>query len=127
MFFLNTMTNGGSQLQGQFTNIILFPIVVHFKHNYMANILSFKNIYSIPGVRMTIDIEQEDVIVITFKDGNTFKFNPYSNSLFYFDTATVIFNNKPKYLVTNYSLIQTVNANKEFFTVNEIEGVDVWR
>ena len=125
--FLNEGTSGGSQLYKQFENIILFPIVVHFNHNSKANILSFKDVSSIPGVCITMDTKKDDAIVITLKDGKIVKFKPYSNGLFCFDTETVNFNNESKDLVTNYSLIQTVDLNKEFVTVNEIEGANVSR
>ena len=125
--YLKAVTNGGSQLYKQLADMILFPIVVHFKKDSMANILSFKDVFAIPGVRITMDTAKEDAIVVTTEEGKVIRFKPYSNGLFYFDTKTHNNNNKSKESVTQYTIVQTVDSNKQFFTSNEIEGADVSR
>ena len=84
--YLKAMTNRGSQLYKRLADMILFPIVVHFKKDSMASILSFKDVFAIPGVRITMDTAKEDTIVVTTEEGKVIRFKPYSNGLFYFDT-----------------------------------------
>ena len=72
----------------------------------MANILLFKDLSLIPGVHITMD--KDKPITVTFKDGQVFKFNPYKNGLFYFDTENSVLNNKSKTSLTSYSIIQRV-------------------
>ena len=55
---LTAITNGGSQFYKQLANLATFPITVHFKHDSIANILSFKDVSSIPGTRITISTEK---------------------------------------------------------------------
>ena len=47
-------------------------------------------------------------------------FRPCSDGLYYFDTATL----KSKTTVTNYSFLESVKSNKDFFTSQEIQGVN---
>ena len=105
--------------------MILFSIVVYFKKDSMANILSFKDVSEIPDVRITMETAKEDAIAVTTKEGKVIRFKPYSNGLFYFDTKN--HNNKSKESVSHYTIIQTVDSNKQFFTSNEIEGAGVSR
>ena len=105
--------------------MILFSIVVYFKKDSMANILSFKYVSEIPDVRITMETAKEDAIAVTTKEGKVIRFKPYSNGLFYFDTKN--HNNKSKESVSHYTIIQTVDSNKQLFTSNEIEGAGVSR
>ena len=124
--YLKAVTNGGSQLYKKSARMVLFPIKVHFKKDSMANILSFKDVSELSGVHITMDTKKEDAIVVTTKEGNVIRFKPYSNGLFYYDMETVT-SNKFKETVKPYSLVQTVESNKQFFTANEIKGADMSR
>ena len=44
-----------------------FSMNVHFNQNSMATILSFKEVADIPGVRITMDINQERAMMVTLK------------------------------------------------------------
>ena len=49
------------------------------------------------------------------------------NGLYYFDTNEIKRSDKSKNELINYSLIQTVEENKNYFTVQEIKGADTSR
>jgi hypothetical protein len=67
-------------------------------------------------------------MVVTYGD-KVFRFEPYSSGLYYYDTriAPTIQNSettKTSCNITPYSLLQTVEENKEYFTADEIKGAD---
>ena len=56
--------NGGSK---NFIHITLFkflPMEVHLNPYSMANILSIKDVYSIPGLHISMDSRKEHVIIV---------------------------------------------------------------
>ena len=61
-----------------------------------------------------MDTHKDKSIIVTFEDGKVFKFNPYSNGLFYFDTENFVVNNISKTSLNAYSIVQTVYSNKVF-------------
>jgi hypothetical protein len=65
---LTIYTNGGSQTFLQKGVMKLLPIDVHFNQVSMANILSMKDVVSLPGVQVTMDSTQEKALVVSFKD-----------------------------------------------------------
>ena len=97
----------------------LFPISVHYNPSSLANVLSFDTVAQLPSVRITLDTLIERGFLVTYKD-MTLKFRPCSDGLYYFDTATL----KSKTTVTDYSFLETVMSNKEYFTSQEIQGAD---
>ena len=102
----------------------MFPLTVHHKQDSMANILSFKDVSSIPGTRITMDTVNETAIVVELKTGEVFKFAECSNGLYFFDTDSLNHNTKIKNTINDYVAVQTVSTSKEFFTAKKIEGVD---
>ena len=61
-------TNIGSNT---FTNIApfkLLPLEVHNNEYHMVNILSLKDVSSLPVVRLTMDSSKEHAILVDFKD-----------------------------------------------------------
>ena len=92
----------------------------------MATILSLKSVGNIPGSRITMDTDKGNDIVVTLQDGNVFDFHQYSNGLYYFDTNSTVIN-KINGKSSNYSLVQTITANKSYFTTQEIKGADTSR
>ena len=53
-----------------------------------------------------------------------YEFKQFDNGLYYLDTAVV---NKTKPSVINYSLVQTVKDNKQYFTADEIRKAELAR
>ena len=98
----------------------LLPIKVDFKSDSMVNIVSMKSVTGIKGAKVTMNTAIDKGIVLTLGDGPIIKFSPYENGWYYYDTAKVN-NNKPKDTVTDYSLIQTVKENKNYFSAREIK------
>ena len=66
--YLKTITNGGSQLYKQLGKLVLFLIEIHYKSEPMDNIISFKDVASIPGVFTIMDIDKESTITVTLKE-----------------------------------------------------------
>ena len=64
---ITVSTNGGLKDSNKEENLKLFLMTVHFNKNYMAKILSFKEVVDIPGVRITMDTNQERAMTVTMK------------------------------------------------------------
>jgi hypothetical protein len=116
---LTVYTNGGSKSFDQIGMLKALPLPVHFNADSMANILAIKDVASIPGVRLTMDSSKERAIIVEYGD-ELLKFDECQDGLYFYDTNK----NKPKPAVTNYSMLQTVADNKDFFSANEIQGAD---
>ena len=116
---LTVHTNGGSKTFTQMGTLNLFPMSVHYNPSSLANVLSFDTVAQLSGVRITLDTLIERGFLVTYKD-MTLKFRPCSDGLYYFDTNTL----KSKSTVTDYSFLETVKSNKEFFSSQEIQGAD---
>ena len=123
---LTAYTNGGAQHYIQMATLKMLPLTVHFKADSMANILSFKSVAEIPGARIVMDTKSGPSIFVHLKDGPTYEFKQFNNGLYYFDTSVAL-NDKNKPSVTNYSLLQTVTNNKQYFTHDEIKRADLSR
>ena len=74
----------------------MLPIKVHFKQDSMENSLSFNDISSVPGVRITMDTYIEDVITVKLRMGEEYRFKNCSKDLYYFDTDTFKVEDKHK-------------------------------
>ena len=124
---LTAYTNGGAQSYSKLGELIMFPMKVHFKKNSMANILSLKSVGDIDGVRIVLDTSVGTSFYVSTTNGTVYEFKQFHNGLYYFDTSTATRSNKSKTSVTNYSMLQTVDDNKQYFTSNEIKGADLSR
>ena len=111
----------------QIADLCILPITVHFKLNSMATILSVKTVSEIQGARLMMDTQVNKNITLTLKDGRSFIFSPFKNGLYYFDTNSIVTNSKPKSELANYSFLNTVSDNKQFFSTQEIKGADISR
>ena len=121
---LTVHTNGGQKSFLSTAELKLFPLCVHFNADSMANILSLKDIASLSDVRIRIDTDQDCAIFVELGD-KMWQFSECRDGLYYYDTAQNLNEeNKSKAAITHYSNLSTVNANKEFFTSNEIKGVN---
>jgi hypothetical protein len=121
---LTVHTNGGTKSFLETAEFKLLPIKVHFNEDSMANILSLKDVASLPNVRVRMDTYQDRAIFVELGE-NVWKFAECRDGLYYYDTAPFLTgDNKSKDAVTHYSNLSTVRANKEFFTSNEIQGAN---
>ena len=87
----------------------------------MANIISIKNVTSIECDRITMDILQDNIMMVTFTNGDSLKFKQYTNGLYCYDTADSI-NNKTKTKIIDYSLVKTIKNNKKNFKRHQRNG-----
>jgi len=86
---LTAITSGGSQIYTQIAELIMFPIDVHFKKDSMATILSFKDVFSIPGFRIMMDTYKEKAFLAHLNNDEIFKFRECSNGLYYYDKECI--------------------------------------
>ena len=91
----------------------------------MTNILSMKDIVSLPGVQVTFDSLKERAMLVHYKD-EVYKFKECAEGLYYYDTVNSK-PNKSKSDVTSYSFLETVKDNKEHYTSHEIKGAKLAR
>ena len=59
---------------------------VHFNKDYMATILSFKEVADIPGARITKDTKQEIAMTVSLGNGRILKFKECESGLYFYDT-----------------------------------------
>ena len=125
--FLTAYTNGGAQLYRKEADLKLLPLVVHYKPDSMATILSLKSVSEINGTRLVMDTNINKHITLTLKDGMSYIFKQFENGLYFLDTDNAEHFIKTKTTLSNYSLLQTVADNKTYFTKQEIRGADTSR
>ena len=65
---LKMLTNGGSVTYKEVPDCKLLPLEVHFNKDSLANILSFKQVSELPGVKITTDTSKEDTLTVYLKD-----------------------------------------------------------
>ena len=126
---LTIVTNGGSQKYDQIGFFKYLSLPIYYNPKSIANILSLKQVASVPDVRITMDTFKERAIFVTLPDGKKMKFKECDNGLYYYDTKDELKlpNNKSiKEEVKSYSkqvnFLSTVAENKSLFSRKEIQG-----
>ena len=66
---LNANTNDGVKKYDHLANLMLLPIIMYFKENYMATILSLKTVREIKGAPLTMDTSAGKSITLTLENG----------------------------------------------------------
>ena len=116
-------TNGGKMTYTKTATLKLLPVQVHFNSKSMATISSLAGVDNLPWHYCTMDTRISKGIQVHKPNGEILVFKSCADGLFYYDTANPQDHSiKAKPSVTDYSLLQTVNTNKSFFTKKEIEG-----
>ena len=82
---LTVSTNGVSLTFDWKVWLTFLPLNVHVNENSLAAILPFKDVYNIPGVRVTTDISTEKAMKVIMRDVTVFKFKEYGSGLYYYD------------------------------------------
>ena len=82
---LTVSTNGGLISFDKKSTLKLLPMKVHFNQNYMATILSFKELADILGVIITTDTKQERAMLVSLGNGKTLKFKECESRLYFYD------------------------------------------
>ena len=92
---------------------------LHYNSSSLATILSVKDVAAIPGVFITMDTREEQSMLVHY-NSDIFRFKQCKDGLYFYDTA----DNYNSSTVTDYSLLQSVNDNRKFYTRQEIKGAD---
>ena len=82
----------------------------------------------VPDVVITLDSREGNDFYVVY-GGKLYRFEPYDNGLYYYDTTkapTVVKDNISKQF-TSYSFLQTIEDNKAFYTDLEVKGADAAR
>ena len=79
------LINGESIAYKEVTDCKLLLLKVHFNKDSLANVLSFKQVSEISGVKITTDTSKEDVFTIHRSNGMEMKFK-CNEGLYYYDT-----------------------------------------
>ena len=128
---LNLTSNGGGAMGYYLKSTLkMFPIKTYYNEDSLANIISLHDLITAEGVTIKLDSEKDPGFSVTYQN-QVFHFMPFATGLYYYDTncaPQVITKDegetKPKSNVTHYSLLQTVNDNKQYFTDAEIKGAE---
>ena len=106
------LTNGGSVTYKEVADCKLLPLKVYFNKDSLVNVLSFKQVSEIPGVKITKNKPKKDALTVHLKDENKMKFK-CNEGLYYYDTNS---NNHSNSKTNNYgvNLLNTVSNNKVF-------------
>ena len=115
---LTVTTQGGTKNFNEEVDLKLLPLKVHVKKKSLANILSLKDVSSIPGVRVTMYTFKEHAIPVDYK-GKMLKFEECGAGLCFLDMDELL--NHSKESVNYYNFVQTVQKNKESYTQREIQ------
>ena len=107
---LRILANGGSLKYKEVADCKLLPLKALFNEDSLVNVLSFKQVSEIPGVKITTDTSKEDTLTVHLKNGKERKFK-CNEGLYYYNTNS---NNHSKSTVNNYgvNLLNTVANNK---------------
>ena len=126
---LTIVTNGGSQDYNQIGFFKYLPIPIYYNPKSIANILSFKEVASVPGICITMDTLTEKAIFVLLPDGRKMKFKECEVGLYYFNVNNDLEHSKHNNInkeVKDYSqgvnLLSTVAENKSIFSKREIQG-----
>ena len=123
-------TNGGEQESYQFGDTEFFGSV-WFNPASLANILSLAQVRKY--CRVTMDTRQEPAMIVHLGNGKIMKFKEYTNGLYFYDTREDLIElSKDKQVttsenVTDYSLMQSVEENKQLFTHKQLKAADAAR
>ena len=105
-------TNGGSKTFTQMAPFKFLPMEVHFNPYSMANILSIKDVASIPGSHISMYSRNERAIIVEDKN-RVIKYQECCDGLYYYNTV----NKFISYLIS-YSFLITVKEYKEYFSIS---------
>ena len=120
---LRVFENGGHQDYHMTGHLKLLPWEVFINPVSMANIVLLKDVAA--KFRVTMDTKDDASMLVHYADGKAYKFASCRKGLFHMNLSTPdIVEVTTKHAVTPYCLLSTVQANKEYFIRNEIEGAD---
>ena len=122
---LTIVTGGGTHTFDQKEVFNLLHIAAHFDLSSLANIISMKDVASLPGARVTMDSTINRAIVLHY-NGTQFVFQECADGLYFLDASQANRNHSNHsvnhYSRNNFQLVTTVKDNLQHFTKREIKG-----
>ena len=118
-------TNGCVIVFTKIGDLKLFPFTVHVNEQSMANILSLKDVANIPGIRVTMDTDSSRSIAVLVPEGMSYVFEEGHGGLHHLDTSYL--SKHIKHTTSPYSFLTTVASNKQSFSRQQVQGVDMAR
>ena len=118
--------NGGTMDYTLKSTLKMFPLPVYYNENSIANVISLFDLIQIDGIEITLDSKKAYGFNVVY-GGKLYYFAPFENGLYYFDTreeARSVENTNTNTDVSSYSLLQTIDDNKQFYTDREIKGAE---
>ena len=122
---LETQCNSGSMIYGLKSTMKLFSLEVAYNENSVGDFIYFFHLVQDPGVVITLDSRVNYRFNVTYL-GKIHRFLPFENSFYYFNTRTEprSVEDNTKEFVSPYSLLQSIEENKAFYTQREIKGAE---
>ena len=110
---LRVYTNGGHKDYSQVGMMKIMPFEVYLSETSLANILSLADVSD--HFRVTMDSDRDHSLHVHISEQSILRFRRCGSGLYYLDTKSYDNNNDT---VINYpiSFVQTVAANKEYFS-----------
>ena len=120
-------TNGGHMDFDKKGILKFFDMPVFVNTNSLANILSLKDVTK--RFRVTMESEVEKAMLVHVSKDKAYKFRECGQGLYFLDVhhPDTVNLKITKSNVNEYSFLNTVATNKEYFTRTEIKGADCAR
>ena len=123
---LHLNSNGGGSMDYVLqSKMKLFPLDVYYNEHSLGNIISLFDLIKVRDIVITLDSREGNGFNVVY-DNKLYYFAPFDTGLYYFDTskAPQIVSDKTKSSISPYSLLQSVEHNKKFYSMAEIKGAD---
>ena len=119
-------TNGGDKVFQNQGNLNIIPMIAHFDPTSLANFLALKDVSKTPGVRVTMDTDEEAAMLVHLPNQNILNLRECGDGLYCYNIGTEVGTNKSKNPFTNYSpqFVTTVKTNKDVFIKKDIQRAD---
>ena len=122
---LTIVTGGGTHTFHHKATFNLLPISTHYDPSSLANIISMKDVASLPGAWVTMDTNIERAIVLHY-GGSQLVFQECADGLYFLDASQMHHNHSNTSVNQyphNFQLVTTVADNCKLFTKREIKGL----
>ena len=125
---LEIISNGGTVRYDMKATFDLLKLPVYYNKNSLANVLSFTQVASLPGVSITTDTSVERSMNVHIGN-NILKFKECNQGLYYLDLENYKLNNSINdyFSSTNISLLQSVNKSKDLYTKKQVRLAELAR
>ena len=106
----------------------LFPLDENYNEHSLGNIISLFGLMQVEGIVITLDSREGYGFNVLYKN-KLYVFLPFATGLYYFDTRTTPqqVSDKTKLSVSPYSLLRSVDDNKEYYSIDKIKRADADR